>query len=103
MTKTFFIILTMVFLSQSINAQSPKEAKPSFDCAKATTRVEKMICSDSGGELQNLDKQLFESYQAIKAKLDKNDKKALLNSAKILAQDTREVQIQRMPKRAFAT
>ena len=75
MTKTFFIILTMVFLSQSINAQSPQEAKPSFDCAKATTRVEKMICSDSSGELQNLDKQLFESYQAIKAKLDKNDKK----------------------------
>lgn len=82
MTKTFFIILTMVFLSQSINAQSPKEAKPSFDCVKATTRVEKMICSDSSGELQNLDKQLFESYQAIKAKLDKNDKKALLDSQK---------------------
>ena len=75
MTKTFFIILTMVFLSQSANAQSPQEAKPSFDCAKATTRVEKMICSNSSGELQNLDEQLFESYQATKAKLDKNDKK----------------------------
>lgn len=82
MTKTFFIILTMVFLSQSINAQSPQEAKPSFDCAKASTKAEKMICNDESGELQNLDKQLFESYQAIKAKLDENDKKALLDSQK---------------------
>ncbi|MCI7710879.1 MAG: lysozyme inhibitor LprI family protein [Helicobacter sp.] len=40
------------------------------------------MCSDKSGELQNLDKQLFESYQAIKAKLDKNDKKALLDSQK---------------------
>lgn len=82
MTKTFFIILTMVFLSQSINAQSPKEAKPSFDCAKATTKVEKIICEDSSGELQNLDRQISQSYQDTKAKLDKNAKKALLDSQK---------------------
>ena len=61
MTKTFFIVLTMVFLSQSINAQSPQEAKPSFDCVKASTKAEKIICSDSSGKLQNLDKQRFEA------------------------------------------
>ena len=82
MTKTFFIILTMVFLSQSINAQSPQEAKPSFDCAKATTKVEKMICEDSSGELQNLDRQISQIYQDTKAKLGKNAKKALLDSQK---------------------
>ena len=69
MTKTFFIILTMVFLSQSINAQSPQEAKPSFDCAKATTKVEKMICEDSSGELQNLDRYMAEVYTQLKKEL----------------------------------
>ncbi|MDY5950277.1 MAG: DUF1311 domain-containing protein [Helicobacter sp.] len=69
MTKTFFIILTMVFLSQSINAQSPKEAKPSFDCAKATTRVEKMICSDKSGELKKLDRYMAEVYTQLRKEL----------------------------------
>ena len=69
MTKTFFIILTMVFLSQSINAQSPQEAKPSFDCAKATTKVEKMICNDESGELKNLDSYMDEVYKQLRKEL----------------------------------
>ena len=74
MTKTFFIILTMVFLSQSINAQSPQESKPSFDCVKATTKVEKMICEDSSGELQNLDRLYSKLYFSILKSIPKDTK-----------------------------
>lgn len=69
MTKTFFIILTMVFLSQGINAQSPKEAKPSFDCAKASTKAEKIICNDESGELKNLDRYMAEVYTQLRKEL----------------------------------
>ncbi|WP_369607735.1 lysozyme inhibitor LprI family protein [Helicobacter trogontum] len=69
MTKTFFIILTMVFLSQSINAQSPQEAKPSFDCVKASTKAEKIICSDKSGELKNLDRYMAEVYTQLRKEL----------------------------------
>lgn len=82
MQKLLVSLGVCVVLGIHLCAQSPQEAKPSFDCAKATTQVEKMICEDSSGELQNLDRQLFESYQEIKAKLDKNGKKALLDSQK---------------------
>ena len=81
--QKFLIVLGLcLMLGISANAQSPQEAKPSFDCAKATTKVEKMICEDSSGELQNLDRQISQSYQDTKAKLDKNAKKALLDSQK---------------------
>ena len=55
MQKILIVLGVFLMLSISVNAQSPQEAKPSFDCAKATTKVEKMICEDSSGELQNLD------------------------------------------------
>ncbi len=81
--KYSMIIFTMLSLCVNLAyAESAKEAKPSFDCAKATTKVEKMICEDSSGELQNLDRQIFKSYQETKAKLDKNGKKAFLDSQK---------------------
>lgn len=54
-------------------AESAEEAKPSFDCAKATTKVEKMICEDSSGELQNLDRYMTEVYTQLKKEL-KNSK-----------------------------
>ncbi|WP_334090120.1 lysozyme inhibitor LprI family protein [Helicobacter typhlonius] len=77
--KILFFIAVLISL---VNAQSSEMAKPSFDCAKVTTKVEKMICEDSSGELQNLDRQIFKSYQETKAKLDKNGKKAFLDSQK---------------------
>ncbi|WP_334088119.1 lysozyme inhibitor LprI family protein [Helicobacter typhlonius] len=77
--KILFFIAVLISL---VNAQSSEIAKPSFDCAKATTKVEKMICEDSSGKLQNLDRQIFKSYQETKAKLDKNGKKAFLDSQK---------------------
>ena len=61
MQKILIVLGVFLMLSISANAQSPQEAKPSFDCTKATTKVEKIICSDKSGELQNLDKQLFEA------------------------------------------
>ncbi|HEG1398880.1 TPA: hypothetical protein SCO63_001737, partial [Campylobacter jejuni] len=49
--QKFLIVLGLcLMLSISANAQSPKEAKPSFDCAKAKSKVEKMICNDESGE-----------------------------------------------------
>lgn len=77
------IIFTTLSLCVNLAyAESAKEAKPSFDCAKATIKIEKMICEDSSGDLQNLDRRISQNYQHIKVKLDKNDKKALLDSQK---------------------
>ncbi|MGJ0159268.1 lysozyme inhibitor LprI family protein [Campylobacter coli] len=56
-------------LGISANAQSPKEAKPSFDCAKASTKVEKMICNDKSGELKNLDRYMAEVYTQLRKEL----------------------------------
>lgn len=41
---------------------------PSFDCAKASTRTEKMICAD--GELSGLDGELARAYRGALAKTD---------------------------------
>ena len=49
----------------------------SFDCAKASTRVEKLICSDS--ELASLDIELANVYANTRNSLDAGGKKALLN------------------------
>lgn len=42
---------------------SAQAATPSFDCAKAASQVEKLICSDS--ELANLDRSLSNLYSAL--------------------------------------
>lgn len=50
---------------------SEEEIKPSFDCAKASTPAERLICSDSG--LARLDSQLAEVYSTVRAgSADKN-------------------------------
>lgn len=49
MQKFLIVLRICVTLSININAQSPEEAKPSFNCAKAKSKVEKMICSDKSG------------------------------------------------------
>ena len=82
MQKILISLVVCIALSIHLYAQSPQESKPSFDCAKATTKAEKMICEDSSGELQNLDRQISQIYQDTKAKLNKNAKKTLLDSQK---------------------
>ncbi|TEY06962.1 hypothetical protein ELQ12_08840 [Campylobacter sp. US25a] len=73
--QKFLIVLGLcLMLSISANAQSPKEAKPSFDCSKATTKVEKMICNDEGGELQKLDRLYSKLYFSILKSIPKNTK-----------------------------
>ncbi len=68
--QKFLIVLGLcLMLGISANAQSPKEAKPSFDCAKATTKVEKIICSDESEELKNLDRYMAEVYTQLRKEL----------------------------------
>lgn len=55
----FFFTLLWIFLS--INAL----AQPSFDCNKAKSTSEKIICNDS--ELSNYDNKLFDIYKKAKA------------------------------------
>ncbi|PZT47203.1 hypothetical protein B6S12_10310, partial [Helicobacter valdiviensis] len=69
MQKFLMVLGICVTLSISANAQSPEEAKPSFNCAKATTRVEEVICNDESGELQNLDRYMSEVYTQLRKEL----------------------------------
>ena len=73
MQKILIGLGVFLMLSISANAQSPQESKPSFDCAKATTKVEKMICEDSSGELQNLDRYMAEVYMQLRNELKKSN------------------------------
>lgn len=61
MNRTFDYIAAMLFVTASgvCNAAS-------FDCAKATTRTEKLICDDA--ELSKLDEQLSAAYQEAMVK-----------------------------------
>ncbi|HID0707493.1 TPA: lysozyme inhibitor LprI family protein [Campylobacter jejuni] len=73
--QKFLIVLGLcLMLAISANAQSPKEAKPSFDCAKASTEVEKMICNDESGELQKLDRLYSKLYFSILKSIPKDTK-----------------------------
>ena len=83
MQKVLVSLGVCIALGIHLNAQSPQEAKPSFDCAKATTKVEKMICSDSSGKLQRLDATMSLNYKAIKKQIATSGKKKLLSSQKL--------------------
>ncbi|TKX33222.1 lysozyme inhibitor LprI family protein [Campylobacter taeniopygiae] len=68
--QKFLIVLGLcLILGISANAQSPSEAKPSFDCAKAKSNVEKIICNDKYGQLQNLDRYMAEVYTQLTKEL----------------------------------
>ncbi|OEV49246.1 lysozyme inhibitor LprI family protein [Campylobacter jejuni] len=97
--QKFLIVLGLcLMLSISANAQSPEEAKPSFDCSKATTKVEKMICNDEGGRLKNLDRYMGEVYTQLRKELkiskfpDKEQRlKDLLDSQRAFIKNLNEV------------
>jgi uncharacterized protein len=66
MKKIFFfltLILTFTFPA-------------SFDCKKATTEVEKLICSNE--ELSQLDEELNKAYKELLSKVNKDDKKKII-------------------------
>ena len=69
MQKVLVSLGVCIALGIHLNAQSPQEAKPSFNCTKAKSKVEKMICSDSSGELQNLDRYMNEVYTQLRKEL----------------------------------
>ena len=54
----FFIML--------ISTVSPVYSKPSFDCSKASIKIEKLICQAGNSDLQELDKQLSIAYRGAK-------------------------------------
>lgn len=58
-------------IKASINAKDFKFS-PSFNCAKAKSDVEKMICSDSSGELQRLDRLYSKLYFSILKSIPKD-------------------------------
>ncbi|OEW11849.1 hypothetical protein AJ933_01145 [Campylobacter sp. BCW_6874] len=98
MQKILIVLGICITLSISANAQSPKEAKPSFDCSKATTKVEKMICNDEGGRLKNLDRYMGEVYTQLRKELkiskfpDKEQRlKDLLDSQRAFIKNLNEV------------
>ncbi|OOX97237.1 hypothetical protein BOP98_09330, partial [Campylobacter coli] len=85
--QKFLIALGLcLMLAISANAQSLKEAKPSFDCAKASTKVEKMICNDKSGELQKLDRYMAKTYKELRQNLNKNEQNKLLTSQRLWLQ-----------------
>lgn len=64
-TRQFIFSLFAILIS--VNTALAKDS-PSFDCAKATTEVEKLICSDD--ELAKLDVEMNKSYHAFMKTLD---------------------------------
>lgn len=64
---TAFLSISLILLS-NINPAQSENIAPSFDCARATTEVEKLICTDD--ELAKLDVELNNSYHAFMKTLD---------------------------------
>jgi uncharacterized protein YecT (DUF1311 family) len=66
-------VVLILFSHPAAIAQSPQ---PSFDCSKATTRIESIICSDP--ELAGWDASLGRSYKREYARLAGNDRQGLI-------------------------
>lgn len=64
-------------------SQNPAQSsvKPSFDCNKASTTTERLVCSDD--ELASLDLQLANAYKNARNSADIAGKKKILNEQKI--------------------
>ena len=64
--QKFFLILLMIAGFGAFNAQTAHaELQPSFDCAKASTKVEKLICSDEA--LAGKDRELAEKVAQVRS------------------------------------
>lgn len=61
-------------------AQVPRTPTPSFDCAKASSKIEKLICSDA--DLADLDMALGDVYSSRIKSTTESDKKALRETQK---------------------
>ncbi|MDR2080500.1 MAG: lysozyme inhibitor LprI family protein [Campylobacteraceae bacterium] len=63
----------------------------SFDCKKATTDIEKLICSDE--ELSKLDDELGKAYKELLDKVNKNDKEIIRQQQRDWIRDRRHEDI----------
>lgn len=79
-------IMTVVLL---LGAASCLAEGPSFDCKKASTNIEKLICKNE--ELSRLDKEMSEAYRSLISRLEGGDKEIVkLNQVRwIKARDKR--------------
>ena len=80
-----------ILLLLAVLAAPPAVAqpRPSFDCSKASTAVEKLVCSS--GELAKADADLAAAYKALAAKLDAKAKDHLVrDETRWIAQRNRE-------------
>jgi uncharacterized protein YecT (DUF1311 family) len=64
----------------SESTEEPEQTSPSFNCAKASTQVEKTICGDT--ELTKADKQLSDEFRKLNSTLKDAHKEKLLTEQK---------------------
>lgn len=76
--KIVFLLFAalVAVLTGSSRYVSARQVKPSFDCRKATTAVEKLICTNDywGQSLAKMDFELAKEYKRILGKLNKSNK-----------------------------
>ena len=63
--KKIIVISLLLFTS---NLYSSEKIQPSFDCSKAKTRVEKLICSDE--DISRVDRDMQKAYDLMMGKYD---------------------------------
>ena len=61
-----FIVMSILLITS--NLYSSEKIQPSFDCSKAKTRVEKLVCSDE--DLSRVDRDMQKAYDLIMGKYD---------------------------------
>ena len=61
-----FIVMSILLITS--NLYSSEKIQPSFDCSKAKTRVEKLVCSDE--DLSRVDRDTQKAYDLIMGKYD---------------------------------
>ena len=61
-----FIVISILLITS--NLYSSEKIQPSFDCSKAKTRVEKLVCSDE--VLSTLDRDMQKAYDLMMGKYD---------------------------------
>ena len=61
-----FIVISILLITS--NLYSSEKIQPSFDCSKAKTRVEKLVCSDE--VLSRLDRDMQKAYDLMMGKYD---------------------------------
>ena len=61
-----FIVISILLITS--NLYSSEKIQPSFDCSKAKTRVEKLVCSDE--DISRVDRDMQKAYDLMMGKYD---------------------------------